>query len=391
MKFNRQCSSCHAQFSVPPTKLADEQAFCPQCGNTATVVTSHPDEAVTPIRAGNRFRRRGMPGWGLALGIASLIACALPQLGLVLAIMGLVLSAQALRRRYAGFAIAASVMCSLGIVVNTIVCIQALLVHVNPLSLAETSSEGIVSTLKDSSFGLRKSELTLSAATVYGHWVEEDLLSDDSAAWSGSAGVYSERDGRLYLVTNRHCLGLEGLISSDDATDRHPDIKEYGMTVVFPSGVELPVLGFGILKDDIDIAFLAVDASKVRMGKDYVMLPFDRTATFEEGDEVVAVGSPDGVWTGTQTFGRISALRSRQAENQSYRIIQTDAAINHGNSGGPLFLRRDDRYVCIGINTYRVDGADNLGFAIDASVILNSDCFYWSDATAEALRKWIDQ
>ena len=330
-----------------------------------------------------------MPGWGLALGIASLIACALPQLGLVLSIMGLVLSAQALRRRYAGFAITASVMCGLGIVVNTIVYIQALSIHLNPLESTNTSSPGIDATKKDQGFGLRKSELALSAATIYGDWIEEDMFDDDSIAWSGSAGVYSESDGLLYLVTNAHCLGLEELLAADDATDGRPEIKEYGMTVVFASGVELPVLSFGLLDDDIDIAFLTVDASKVRNGKDYVMLPFDKTATFVEGDEVVVVGSPRDL-AGTQTFGRISALRNQQTAKQSYRIIQTDAAINPGNSGGPLFLRREDRYVCIGINTSKIVGADNLGFAIDASVIFNSNSIFWSSATAEALREWLE-
>jgi len=334
-------------------------------------------------------RRTARSGWGLALGILSLIACMLPDLGLVLAIMGIVLSAGALRRRqYAGLATVAAVICSLAIALNSVIFIQRLLISNQLSQLKSEAGQGILSTPNNTPFGLQKSELPLSAVTVYGGWTEADALFDDESHWFGSAGAYSEKNGKHYFFTNAHVLGLEELFSADG--DGRPEIKDYMLTIQFPSGITLPVLEFGIQKDGIDIAFLVVDATKVKRGKDYVFLPFDDKQAIEQGDEVVAVGSPQDL-SGTQTFGRISAFRAEQVEGGSYRYIQTDAAINHGNSGGPLLLRRNDRYICIGINTGGIDGADNLGFAIEAAGVLKSDRFYWSDATVDALRKWIER
>jgi serine protease Do len=82
----------------------------------------------------------------------------------------------------------------------------------------------------------------------------------------------------------------------------------------------------------------------------------------EPGDAVVAVGTPlDEMLAGTQTFGRVSGIRSGATN-----LIQIDAAINPGNSGGPLFLEKDGRYHWIGINTLKISApqVENLGFAI---------------------------
>jgi S1-C subfamily serine protease len=311
------------------------------------------------------------------LGLVGLCAWQLPGLGLPVTIVGLVFSANALRRPQKSLAIAATVICGLGLALSAIAAIGEFLANNNGRLLPNPPAVGII--------GLQKNELPLSSATIYGHWVEEDVVFDDSNAWLGSAGVIGERDGQLILVTNAHCLGINELFVADG--NGHPEIKEYSLTVKFPSGVKLPVKRFGLQADGVDVAMLVVDTAGVRNGKDYVVLPFDDSAMIEQGAEVVAIGSPSGL-RGTQTFGHISAIRDAQMGTQKYRWIQTDAAINQGNSGGPLFLRRQDRYVCIGINTWGVKDANSLGFAIEAS-ILSSDRFRWCEATAEALRQLV--
>ena len=176
-----------------------------------------------------------------------------------------------------------------------------------------------------------KSMLKLTAQTVAGEWEEEDTLVNDVQSWTGSAGVVGKKGDRLYLVSNSHCLGLMELAMADDATDFIPDILRYGLAVQFASGEVRDVLRFADQIGDMDLSMLEVDARGLKDGRDYIFLPY-KPVDLDIGDEVVAVGSPLGL-VGTHTFGKISALRP-PTQGQSFRAIQTHAAINHGNSGG---------------------------------------------------------
>jgi S1-C subfamily serine protease len=89
------------------------------------------------------------------------------------------------------------------------------------------------------------------------------------------------------------------------------------------------------------------------------------------GDPVVAIGSPFGL-EGTVTSGIVSALHRAMTAPNNFTIndsIQTDAAINHGNSGGPLL---SDLGQVIGINS-QIDsqsgGSDGVGFAIPSDTV----------------------
>jgi serine protease Do len=104
------------------------------------------------------------------------------------------------------------------------------------------------------------------------------------------------------------------------------------------------------------------------------------SAGLQVGQLVVAIGSPLGAFTDSVTSGILSALGrtvtvtdavSRQRHTIS-NLLQTDAAINEGNSGGPLL---DAAGRVIGINTAAVSSADGIGFAIpidEAASILSS-------------------
>jgi len=89
------------------------------------------------------------------------------------------------------------------------------------------------------------------------------------------------------------------------------------------------------------------------------------------GDSVVAMGSPFGL-EGTVTSGIVSALHRQMTAPNDFTItdsIQTDAAINHGNSGGPLL---DNRGRVIGVNAQiesESGGSDGVGFAIPSNTV----------------------
>lgn len=95
--------------------------------------------------------------------------------------------------------------------------------------------------------------------------------------------------------------------------------------------------------------------------------PYARIAdprTLEAGQEVFAVGNPEGL-DFSVTHGIISAL-TRDLPT-GYNLIQTDTPINPGNSGGPLFNMAGE---LVGINNSAMDASDGLGFAINPAQII---------------------
>ncbi|MDE3120999.1 MAG: Do family serine endopeptidase [Paracoccaceae bacterium] len=112
-----------------------------------------------------------------------------------------------------------------------------------------------------------------------------------------------------------------------------------------------------------DVALLKIDAQKP--------LPFVQFGSSKDirvGDDVMAVGNPFGLG-GTVTTGIISA-KSRNIGTDSYdSFLQTDAAINKGNSGGPLF---NDQGLVVGMNTAIMSpsgGSVGIGFAVPSDVV----------------------
>lgn len=223
--------------------------------------------------------------------------------------------------------------------------------------------------------------LALASMTVFGQCTESDLLDDDNLQWIGSAFVYQRNGDLLYMYTNAHCLGLDALVQyAAMEIDGSIEISGFHLSVGFPSGEVRPVKRMAIDVTGKDIARLEVSASRLVEGKDYVVIPFAGSTHHlgvKPGDDVIAVGSPiDPELQGTQTFGHVSALRP---ENQSL-WIQHDAPISHGNSGGPLFLKRGKKLHWVGINTKGNFRGHSLGFALSCQDAVEGD-YLWADAT----------
>jgi serine protease Do len=119
---------------------------------------------------------------------------------------------------------------------------------------------------------------------------------------------------------------------------------------------------------ELDLAVLKIDA-----GKQLKPLRMGNSDAMEVGDWAVAIGSPFGL-DQTMTAGIISAKGRDLGErdHQLQRFLQTDAAINRGNSGGPLLNINGE---VIGINTMIVSGSGNfegIGFALPSNLAVNS-------------------
>ena len=116
-----------------------------------------------------------------------------------------------------------------------------------------------------------------------------------------------------------------------------------------------------------DLALIRVDAGDVN----WVPLPMGTTRGLQVGRKVLAIGNPFGL-DRTLTTGIVSSLSRAIAAPVADRdiiiegVIQTDAAINQGNSGGPLL---DTDGELIGINTAIVSGATGIGFAIPVETV----------------------
>jgi serine protease Do len=132
--------------------------------------------------------------------------------------------------------------------------------------------------------------------------------------------------------------------------------------VKFSSGRSLPAQVLGI-DPDTDIALVKVDATKLAVA------PLGNSDSLRVGEWVCAIGNPLA-YEHTVTVGVVSYLGRKLFDSSLDNYIQTDAAINFGNSGGPLINGRGE---VVGINSAISQRASNIGFAVpinEATLIL---------------------
>ncbi len=186
--------------------------------------------------------------------------------------------------------------------------------------------------------------------------VPEDSIFGTSQATSAGSGIIIDRDG--YILTNYHVVA-----------------QAQTLRVTFANGTSTSASLVGGDPTN-DIAVIKVDM------KVPAVATFGDSSTVQTGETVIAIGNALGNLQNTVTEGIVSGLnRSLPNGNDPtgnsmlQNLIQTDAAINHGNSGGPLV---DLQGQVIGINTAVVrssgdnsldqnDAAQGLGFAIPSN------------------------
>lgn len=159
--------------------------------------------------------------------------------------------------------------------------------------------------------------------------------------------------GNNIVVTNRHVVPV--------GTSK--------VSIVLSDGTELDnveVIGRTNQTDSLDVAFLKVNDTK---GKELKAVTLGDSSKMRVGDKVVAIGNALGQFQNTVTSGIISGYgrdveagdETGQSQESLQDLFQTDAAINQGNSGGPLVNINGE---VIGINTAVAGDAQNIGFSI---------------------------
>ena len=189
---------------------------------------------------------------------------------------------------------------------------------------------------------------------TYKSVVEITALSSQSSPLGGEQQAQGQGSGFVFdaeghIVTNHHVV--EG---AETVSIRFWDGSTYDATVVGSD-------------PSTDLAVVKVDAPASMLEP----LELGDSNQLSVGEGVVALGSPFGL-EGTVTSGIVSALNREMTSPNNFTIsnsIQTDAAINHGNSGGPLVNAAGQ---VIGVNTQiksESGGSDGIGFAIPSSTV----------------------
>lgn len=166
----------------------------------------------------------------------------------------------------------------------------------------------------------------------------------------GGSGFFVSSDG--YIVTNKHVVNVDGgkfsIITNEGAS--------YEVDVV--------------AKDPtLDIAILKVRDSN----EAFPHLSFGDSDMLRPGETVIAIGNALAEFQNSVSVGVVSGLARDIVAGDTFSgfetlegVIQTDAAINRGNSGGPL-LDKDGRI--IGVNVAVAGNSENIGFALPAAVV----------------------
>ena len=156
-------------------------------------------------------------------------------------------------------------------------------------------------------------------------------------ATSAGSGFVFTADG--YIVTNHHVIS-----GATQITVAFEDGKEYAATLIGSDASS-------------DIALIKIEATNLP----YVTI--GSSSKLAVGDQVVAIGNALGELSFSLTVGYISGMdRDVSTDGTVMNMMQTDAAINSGNSGGPLFNARGE---VVGINTAKYSGTTSSGASIE--------------------------
>jgi S1-C subfamily serine protease len=154
---------------------------------------------------------------------------------------------------------------------------------------------------------------------------------------SQGTGFIISNDG--FIITNAHVL----------SGARDLEVLDYEQNI-YPADL----IGYNIT---FDIALLKIS------GK-YNPIILGNSKDVQIGEKVIAIGNPMGLQFSVSE-GIVSAI-DRTGTNDIDAYIQTDAALNPGNSGGPLINKQGE---VIGINNFKVGGGESLGFALESNYI----------------------
>jgi serine protease Do len=222
------------------------------------------------------------------------------------------------------------------------------------LAASRTTQKEVVDSESQLDAGIAKDVgPSVVSVNVTGTTTEENAFGEAQTAQETSAGTGIILSTSGIIITNRHVVPA-GTTS---------------VSVTLANGTQynnVKVLGRTSASDSLDIAFIKITNLK---GQKLIPAQLGDSSSMQVGDHVIAIGNALGQFQNTVTSGIISGYgRTVQASDTGSDssenledLFQTDAAINEGNSGGPLVNSAGQ---VIGINTAVASDAQGIGFAI---------------------------
>ena len=219
-------------------------------------------------------------------------------------------------------------------------------IHVNDVDFSTTSSEdgNVISSGEEKSISKIVETVGPSVVSIAVETKTNTIFGAMVQSGAGTGMIVSS-DG--YVMTNKHVVG-----------------NAKSVTVTLENGTvydNVEVIGSDPLND---VAFV-----KIKDVKDLPVVTLGDSGTVKVGQQVVAIGNALGQYQNTVTTGILSGIgrpitasdNNGSGQENLVDLLQTDAAINSGNSGGPLVNSAGQ---VIGINTAIAVDANNIGFAI---------------------------
>ena len=219
-----------------------------------------------------------------------------------------------------------------------------------PLTFLNSGVDGNAANFVEGSIAEIAEKVSASVVSIVTSTKTTNFFGQDYESAAAGTGIIVTSDG--YILTNKHVIN--GATSINVVLDDGTEYEDVEVVATDPLN---------------DVAFLKI---KDATGLTAATLGDSKTLTV--GQQVMAIGNALGQYQNTVTVGVVSGLgRSITASDSSgYNtetlsdLIQTDAAINSGNSGGPLVNAAGE---VVGINTATSAAAENMGFAIPISSV----------------------
>ncbi len=224
------------------------------------------------------------------------------------------------------------------------------------LVLNQLNTGSVITSTKTGTYTINENSIALAVEKIYDATVTVATYKDNKAISTGTGFVYKKEGSTAYIMTNNH------VISGGDSAK-----------VIFSDGTsaDTKILGGETYSD---IAVLTVSSASIKQ-----VATIGNTENIKLGDTTFAVGAPLGdTYSGTVTKGilsgkdRLVAVSFSGSSSDYYmKVLQTDAALNPGNSGGPLCNVNGE---VIGVNSLKLTeektstttsySVEGMGFAI---------------------------
>ncbi len=237
-----------------------------------------------------------------------------------------------------------------------------------PLTVLNSGVDGNSANFVEGTIAEIADKVSVSVVSIVTSTKITNYFGQDYESAAAGTGIIVTADG--YVLTNKHVI--------NGATN---------ITVVLDDGTTYSDVELAAVDPLNDVAFL-----KIKDVSDLKPATLGDSKTINVGQQVMAIGNALGQYQNTVTVGVVSGLgRSVTASDEGGSnvetltdMIQTDAAINSGNSGGPLVNAAGE---VIGINTATSASAENMGFAIPISSV--KGMLAQLEATGKAERAYV--